>query len=351
VADLDVAEWLFCTRILPEVSRTFGLGIRLLPRRLSESVTIAYLLCRIADTVEDDRSLAPGRRTPLLHRLAEAVRGGGGEEEIEAAFEHPTSADQLLAHRCGWIIRSFRRLSVPEQAAIAGPVCEMCLGMAAFIDRRATGGSELPEPLETLAELKEYCGYVAGTVGRLLTGLFCLHTRQVSNDLERRLSQHAEGFANGLQLTNVIKDIHADAARGISFIPRDVCARYGIEPKDLLDPRFERESSAVLGVLGREAQSGLDQAVEYLTEIPQRQYRIRLFCQLPILLGCLSLSRMRLGIPGGRIRFGKVSRTTVYLVLALSLATAWSNRLARASYRLLASAPLRDAGAQDPLRS
>ncbi|HEV8600690.1 MAG TPA: squalene/phytoene synthase family protein, partial [Gemmatimonadales bacterium] len=45
------ADQEFCERILPQVSRTFALGIRLLPPALSESVATAYLLCRIADTI------------------------------------------------------------------------------------------------------------------------------------------------------------------------------------------------------------------------------------------------------------------------------------------------------------
>ena len=44
----------FCHEILPHVSRTFALGIRLLGKRSQVEVTISYLLCRIIDTVEDD---------------------------------------------------------------------------------------------------------------------------------------------------------------------------------------------------------------------------------------------------------------------------------------------------------
>ncbi|HEY5567564.1 MAG TPA: squalene/phytoene synthase family protein, partial [Gammaproteobacteria bacterium] len=43
--------------ILPGVSRTFALTIPVLPDRLAEVVTNAYLLCRLADTIEDDVGL------------------------------------------------------------------------------------------------------------------------------------------------------------------------------------------------------------------------------------------------------------------------------------------------------
>ena len=48
LAQRDAAR--FCTAILPAVSRTFALGIKVLPGALGQAVLDAYLLCRIADT-------------------------------------------------------------------------------------------------------------------------------------------------------------------------------------------------------------------------------------------------------------------------------------------------------------
>ena len=45
-------------RILPHVSRTFALTIPQLPAAVRAAVTNAYLLCRIADTIEDEPALA-----------------------------------------------------------------------------------------------------------------------------------------------------------------------------------------------------------------------------------------------------------------------------------------------------
>ena len=44
----------FGRSILPAVSRTFALSIRVLPGELGRAVLTAYLLCRIADTLEDE---------------------------------------------------------------------------------------------------------------------------------------------------------------------------------------------------------------------------------------------------------------------------------------------------------
>ena len=52
--------------MLPKVSRTFALGIKLLPSRLEVPVRLGYLFCRIADTIEDDLALPPERKAELL---------------------------------------------------------------------------------------------------------------------------------------------------------------------------------------------------------------------------------------------------------------------------------------------
>ena len=66
--------------LLPRVSRTFALGIKLLPSRLEMPVRLGYLLCRIADTVEDDLALTPERKATLL-------------DAFMACFDDPQVAD------------------------------------------------------------------------------------------------------------------------------------------------------------------------------------------------------------------------------------------------------------------
>ncbi len=59
----------FCNEILPKVSRTFALTIRLLPPDLEHPVLLAYLLCRIADTIEDTADLPGSDKDALLSQL------------------------------------------------------------------------------------------------------------------------------------------------------------------------------------------------------------------------------------------------------------------------------------------
>ena len=57
MSELPVSDEAYQDEILPHVSRTFALTIPQLPPALRTAVTSAYLLCRIADTIEDEPAL------------------------------------------------------------------------------------------------------------------------------------------------------------------------------------------------------------------------------------------------------------------------------------------------------
>src|SRR5690348_833900 len=66
----------FCRAMLPRVSRTFALNIRLLPGEFRDVVGLAYLLCRTADTLED---AWPGKPHEIGDRFALFTAGLGGD--------------------------------------------------------------------------------------------------------------------------------------------------------------------------------------------------------------------------------------------------------------------------------
>ena len=62
----DTQALKFCVEILPQVSRTFAINIRVLKGELYRAVLVAYLFCRIVDTVEDAEDLSIDLRNRLL---------------------------------------------------------------------------------------------------------------------------------------------------------------------------------------------------------------------------------------------------------------------------------------------
>src|SRR6478735_1987268 len=74
----------FSREILPAVSRTFALSIRLLPGGLGAAVRNAYLICRIADTVEDEPGLTAEQKGELFDSLLRCFDGAEHAADFSA---------------------------------------------------------------------------------------------------------------------------------------------------------------------------------------------------------------------------------------------------------------------------
>jgi len=326
----------YCGEMLPKVSRTFALCIKLLPSDLERSVMVAYLLCRIADTIEDAEDLPAGDKRALLQQFADNV--GAPRDDVgylREAFSGDGSADDHLCHNADRVLRAFSRLDRDEQEAVRPWVEEMCAGMIEFSREPVTEGSAMPS-LERLEDLDRYCYYVAGTVGHLLTALFSLKLAQRDRDRVPQLEAYATSFGLGLQLTNIIKDAAKDHRLGWSFIPRELCEREGIDVDELFGSGHSDASRRVFTVLIDKARGHLQDALHYTTLFPATQYRIRLFCLTSLFFAVRTLSLAAADdgrlVEGGTV---KITRGEVYRILATTYIVAPSNRLVRWYFKRL----------------
>src|SRR6185437_729762 len=87
--------------------------------------------------------------------------------------------------------------------------------------------------LADVAEMDRYCYCVAGVVGEMLTDLFCAYALDI--DARRDImAPLAVSFGQGLQMTNIIKDVWADRQRGVCWFPREIFDRVGIDLETLV---------------------------------------------------------------------------------------------------------------------
>jgi farnesyl-diphosphate farnesyltransferase len=327
------ADQAYCYGILPRVSRTFALCIPLLPGTLGYATLLAYLVCRVADTIEDAVSLSSTLKGELLEAWARSLDDDGWTAgTISAAFPAPASPDEQLVSDCDVVLREFHRLRRDQQDAIRPWVREMCSGMADFVQRPPGG-------IVTVDDLDRYTYYVAGTVGHLLTRLFRLYDPRPAADRYERLEALATSFGRGLQLTNIIKDVADDRRRGFSFVPRQLCQLAGIRPEDLQSEQHRNEARRVLLALIEKAKRHLTDALAYSTTLPRRFYGVRLFCLTSLFFAVRTLRLAerdrRLLDPEHKV---KISRAEVYRTLAVTRIIAPSNTLVRAYFHLLAGA-------------
>jgi farnesyl-diphosphate farnesyltransferase len=329
----DELQW--CETMLPRVSRTFALCIRFLPPDIRTPVLLSYLLCRIADTIEDSTDLPLARKRELLTRFAEQLPTAAPMvKEIEESLTGAEGADAVLVGSAGRVLAVFAEQDRDVRDVITPWVREMCRGMAEFAPQRIRTTGDDDQELAVLAterDLDAYCYFVAGTVGHLLTGLFGRLRPDLPRDSLERLETLAGSFGAGLQLTNIIIDAADDRRRGISYVPEELCRREGIASWALLQPAEQARARAVMGYLVRKARRHLADAVVYCEVLPKVEYQIRLFCLVPVFLALRTLreveSSREFPVPGQRVKIG---RAAVYRTVGAARLCASSNHLVRA---------------------
>ncbi|HEX5353564.1 MAG TPA: phytoene/squalene synthase family protein [Rhodanobacteraceae bacterium] len=325
--------------ILPAVSRTFALTIPQLDPGLRTVIANAYLLCRIADTIEDEQSL-PGDVKQQFHgRFTRVV----GSTEDPASFARDlapllngnTLAPErdLVAHTPD-IIEVTDSFNLPQRESLTRCIRTMCAGMPGFERKASTAG------LADMHEMDRYCYYVAGIVGQTLTDLFCEYSPRIA---ERREAMSAldVSFGQGLQMTNILKDFWEDRERGVCWLPHDLFARAGVKLEDLrcgdVPTAFGNAYAQLIGI----AHSHLRNALDYTLLIPEKEVGIRRFCLIALGLAMRTLASI-LARPdftaGGQV---KVSRKVVKkIVIVTHLFAGYSRVLQRWFARMADGLPL-----------
>ncbi|MBI2796593.1 MAG: squalene/phytoene synthase family protein [Gemmatimonadetes bacterium] len=307
----------FATEILPRVSRTFAISIRWLPGHLGRAVLGAYLLCRIADTVEDDASADVARKAELLDGLLlcfdDAAVADAYDARVTDIAGDPAHVE--LLRNTSRVFVLFRSLPLASQRHVRRWVGEMVRGMKKFVQLYPRGIR-----IETLAEYKEYCYYVAGTVGLLLTDLWHEHRPlTIGRARYEALRAKCREFGEALQTVNILKDIAWDAEHeNAIYIPGQALRAQGSSHEQLLSASHQRANHVVIADFIALASRDLDEALEYTLTIPRRALAIRVFCILPLLFAHATLrdlmaSRAMLR-SGGQVKIARAEVKALLLV-------------------------------------
>ena len=327
-ADLDQQ-----TRLLPGVSRTFALTIPQLPEPLATVVTNAYLLCRIADTIEDDTGLDHDQKAEFHRRFVAVTEGEETPESFARELASLLSDQVLEAERdlieaTAAVIRITHSLNPAERDALRRCVRIMCAGMPEFQRNKTLSG------LRNIPELARYCYFVAGVVGEMLTELFCIHSPEIAAK-RSQLAPLAVSFGQGLQMTNILKDIWEDRRAGSCWLPRSVFAG-GVNLEKLEaasdSPAFRAGLEELIGIAHRH----LRYALEYACHIPRKEVGIRKFCLWAIGFAILTLRKVHRYAPNVADSRVKVSRRTVKATVALTNMFVTNDRMLQALFNIVA---------------
>ena len=300
------AAWKYAEDILQLVSRTFALNIQVLRGKLHRSILLAYLYLRIADTVEDDPDMKATEKDRVLALFADVFKTGELETEkirtfvaaLPESWHGSEDPNKDLCVKSEVVVPLLKSLPKNYQKPVCDVVIEMCGGMAKFALRQEAALSAGWFTLANVGELDEYCYYVAGIVGKLLTKLFSADTCFISAEREAELSKLDVSFGLALQVVNIVKDCVEDSGRRVCFIPEEICKRHGFaHPSELFAAGADAQKcGAVLAELVEKAWHHLDDAIAYTKLIPNIKMRTRLFCLWPLFMAAENLSLIGDGV-------------------------------------------------------
>jgi farnesyl-diphosphate farnesyltransferase len=299
------------TDLLRDVSRSFYLTLRVLPRRVRPQIGVAYLLARATDTIADTTIVPVEQRVDALHQLRGFIAGGApaspdltrfaaGIETFKETTDTPTRtgaaspAEQRLLARLGEAVGIMRQFSEADQQRIRTTLDTITSGQLLDLERFARLPQDRVRALETEAELDDYLYRVAGCVGEFWTRMCRAHVYPWARLDDAGLLDNGVRYGKGLQLINILRDLPRDLRAGRCYLPITRLRSVGLKPEDALENAYNQNVSVILEHYRGIAMGHLKAGWVYTNCVPRSCVRIRLACAWPILIGKQTLDWRRM---------------------------------------------------------
>jgi 15-cis-phytoene synthase len=180
-----------------------ALAFILLPREKRDAMSALYAFCRAVDDVADEDNVPVEKRREQLSAWREDIRRAcdGGEPQF------------ILNQEFAPVTRQFKLPFALFDELLKG--CETDLEKLRY---------------ENYDELELYCYRVASVVGLLSLEIFG-YQNPACHD-------YAVHLGKALQLTNILRDVKNDAARGRIYLPQSELQKFGVTEADILAGRY-----------------------------------------------------------------------------------------------------------------
>ena len=254
-------------------------------------------------------------------------------------------AERRLLERVEEALARVQALEGADRARVRAVLSTITSGMIVDLERFPGEDAATLTALETLDDLDRYTYLVAGCVGEFWTALHVAHRPRLRGWDLAEMCARAVRFGKALQMTNVLRDIPQDLRHGRCYLPARELDALGLAPADLLEPSKSPRARPLLERLIARTLEHYDAAWGYTLAIPRREWRMRLACAWPLLIGLATLAAIAKA-PDPLASAGpiKIPRRAVRAILARSTAAVWSNRaLGREAARLRRGVTVRDA--------
>jgi phytoene synthase len=186
------------TAVLARHGRSFSLASVFLPEDRRGQAAVLYAFCRLADDEVDEADDESMARSAVASLRAELVGDAAARPVVAATRD---------------ILEQLEHVGIQ-------PALDLLHGVESDLDFRMPADD---------AELDRYCYEVAGTVGLMMCAALGV--------TESWALTHAVELGQGMQLTNICRDVLEDAGRGRVYLPKTRLDAAGLTEADLLEGR------------------------------------------------------------------------------------------------------------------
>ncbi len=219
----------YCQDKASSSGSSFYYSFLFLPNEKRKAITALYAFCREVDDVVDET------HDPDVAR----IKLQWWREEISHAFEgvpqHP------VAKALKPVVANF---NLPLEFFL-----EIIDGMQMDLEN---------SHYQTFQELSLYCYRVASVVGLMTVEIFGFE--------DRKTLKYAHDLGMAFQLTNILRDVREDAARGRIYLPADEMERFGVTIEDLRKANLNDGIRELLAFQAQRARDYYHKAFEQLPE-------------------------------------------------------------------------------------
>jgi len=314
--------------LLKQTSRSFYLTLRVLPAAVRPQIGLAYLLARTTDTIADTELIPLAQRLDALQKLRERILGQNSAPLNfgELAKHQGSPAEKTLLEKTEAGLALLQTLSPADLKLVRDVLTTITGGQELDLRRFGqvanTGASATGQQitaLETAAELDDYTYRVAGCVGEFWTKICRAHLFPDAKLDEKQFITDGIRFGKGLQLVNILRDLPADLKNGRCYLPLQRLDEAKLLPEVLLSPANAQKFLPLFHEYLDKAEAHLAAGWRYTNTLPFGQYRVRLACAWPILIGMRTIEKLRAADVIGLQQRVKVPRGEVRAIIFRSL--------------------------------
>ena len=199
----------YCLELTKASAKNFYYGLRLLPEPKRSAMFALYAYMRLVDDIADQED----GRSPAQRAADLDIWRAHTHDALSGRVPVDCNGDARLWSAFMDMARLYRLPARLFDDAITGQQRDLW-----------------PERFQTFEQLRQYCYQVAGVVG-----VASIHIWGFEGGAETESLAADRGIA--LQLTNILRDIREDAARGRVYLPLEDLAATGVSEEDVLRGR------------------------------------------------------------------------------------------------------------------